>query len=68
MLYCNLDVILQLVCFKNWELEFIVNVSDELIMLLFNKRIKGMVFEEELKDYLLMQCFKINVERLKECE
>lgn len=68
MLHCNLDAILQLVRPKNWESEFTVNASDELITLLFNKRIKGMVFEEELKDHPLMQRLKTNAERSKECE
>lgn len=58
MLHCNLDAILQLVRPKKCESEFTVNASDELITLLFNNRIKGKVFEEELKDHPLMQCLK----------
>lgn len=58
MLHCNLDAILQLVRPENCDSEFTVNASDKLITLLFNHRIKGMVFEEELKDHPLMQCLK----------
>lgn len=58
MLHCNLDAILQLVRPENSESEYTVNANDELITMLFNNRIKGMVFEDELKNHPLMQCLK----------
>lgn len=74
MLHCNLDAILQLVRPKNSEnsenseSEYTVVATDELITMLFNNRIKGMEFEEELKDHPLMQYLKENAERPKKCE
>lgn len=68
MLHCNLDAILQLVRPENRQSEFTVGATEELITMLFNNRIKGMVFEEELKDHPLMQRLKNNAERSKDCE
>lgn len=53
---------------ENRQSEFTVGATEELITMLFNNRIKGMVFEEELKDHPLMQRLKNNAERSKDCE